>query len=50
METVIGMVTWKLSTIKHAYDTSEAVENKDDMIQLITWVKKQYIRVLNLNT
>jgi len=50
MEAGMGKVTWKINTLTHADDTTLLLENKDDMIELIKWVKNSSERVgLNLN-
>ena len=46
----VRKVTWKLNTITHADDTSVLVKSKDNMTELIAWVKNgSKIVGLNLN-
>jgi len=49
-EAGIGKVTWKIETITHADDTTVVDKNKDDITELIKWVKNNSDTVgLNLN-
>jgi len=42
MVTGIGKVTWKIHPVTHPDDTTLLVTSKDDLIELMKWLKKQW--------